>query len=92
MRAARFDRLVPLGGVVFVVLAVAGNALQGSTPAPHADAREAAEFYSDKPVMISLGMALSLFFLAWFLAALGRFYGGPKPMILGSAAPPRAAA
>lgn len=75
MRAARWDRLVPLGGVVFVALAVAGNALQGSTPAPHAEAREAAQFYSDKPVMISVGMTLSLislFFLALFLAALRR--------------------
>jgi len=65
----------PLSGLVFVVLAVAGNALQGSTPALHGDADAVADFYNDKATAIAVGMMLSLisvFFLAWFLAALGR--------------------
>lgn len=63
----------PLSGVVFLVLAVVGNALQGSTPALHGDPDAVADFYRDKPTAIALGMMLSLisvFFLAWFLAAL----------------------
>lgn len=67
--------LLPFSGVVFLVLAVAGNALQGSTPALHGDAGAVADFYNDKATAIALGMMLSLisvFFLAWFLAALGR--------------------
>src|SRR5680860_230127 len=65
----------PLSGLVFVLLAVAGNALQGSTPALHGDADAVADFYNDKATAIAVGMMLSLisvFFLAWFLAALGR--------------------
>ena len=63
----------PLSGFVFVVLAVAGNALQGSTPALHGDADAVADFYSDKATTIAIGMMLSLisvFFLAWFVAVL----------------------
>lgn len=65
----------PLSGLVFVVLAVAGNALQGSTPALHGDADAVADFYNDKATAIAIGMMLSLisvFFLAWFVAALRR--------------------
>lgn len=64
-----------LSGLVFAVLAVAGNALQGSTPALHGDADAVADFYNDTATAIAVGMMLSLisvFFLAWFLAALGR--------------------
>ncbi len=65
----------PLAGLVFFVLAVVGNALQGSTPALHGDSGAVADFYNDKATAIAFGMMLSLisvFFLAWFLAALGR--------------------
>jgi len=65
----------PLAGLVFLVLAVVGNALQGSTPALHGDSGAVADFYNDKATAIAFGMMLSLisvFFLAWFLAALGR--------------------
>ena len=64
---------VPLAGVVFLVLAVAGNAVQGSTPAMHSDGQVVAAFYEDKATAIALGMMLSIisvFFLAWFLASL----------------------
>ena len=64
-----------LSGLVFAVLAVAGNALQGSTPALHGEADAVADFYNDKATAIAFGMMLSLisvFFLAWFLAALRR--------------------
>ena len=65
----------PLSGLIFAVLAVAGNALQGWTPALHGDADAVAEFYNDKATAIAFGMMLSLisvFFLAWFMAALRR--------------------
>jgi hypothetical protein len=65
----------PLSGLVFVVLAVAGNALQGATPALHGNGDGVADFYNDKATAIAVGMMLSLisvFFLAWFLAALSR--------------------
>src|SRR5688500_11460603 len=65
----------PLSGLVFLVLAVVGNALQGSTPALHGDADAVADFYNDKATAIAVGMMLSLisvFFLAWFVAALRR--------------------
>lgn len=75
MAAVAWRDRAPVSGLVFAVLAVAGNALQGSTPAVHGDAEAAAEFYTDKATAIAIGMMLSLisvFFLAWFLAALRR--------------------
>jgi hypothetical protein len=66
-------RWAPLSGLVFLVLAVGGNALQGATPALHGDAAAVADFYDEKATAIAVGMMLSLisvFFLAWFLAAL----------------------
>lgn len=69
----RLRRTAPLGGLVFLVLAVAGNALQGATPPLHGNPDEVADFYLDKATAIAVGMMLSLisvFFLAWFLAAL----------------------
>ena len=65
----------PLSGLAFAVLAIVGNALQGSTPALHGDADAVADFYNDKATAIAIGMMLSLisiFFLAWFVAALRR--------------------
>ena len=65
----------PQSGLVFVVLAVAGNALQGSTPALHGSGDTVADFYNDKATAIAIGMMASLisvFFLAWFMAALSR--------------------
>lgn len=75
MTVSRWDALAPLSGIAFVVLVVAGNALQGSTPALHGDADAVAEFYGDRPTLIAIGMSLSLvslFFLAWFLGSLRR--------------------
>ena len=75
MSTAAWERRAPLSGLVFVVLAVAGNALQGSTPALHGETDAVAEFYTDKGTAIAVGMMLSLvsvFFLAWFLGSLRR--------------------
>jgi hypothetical protein len=75
MRAATWERRAPLTGLVFVVLAVSGNAMQGSTPALHGETEAVASFYTDKGTAIALGMMLSLvsvFFLAWFLGCLRR--------------------
>lgn len=66
-------RWAPLSGLAFLVLALGGNALQGSTPALHGDAEAVVDFYEEKATAIAVGMMLSLisvFFLAWFLAAL----------------------
>ena len=70
-----WSRRAPWSGLVFLVLAIAGNALQGATPALHGDPAAVADFYTDKAITIAIGMMLSLisvFFLAWFLAALRR--------------------
>lgn len=75
MSTSTWDRRAPLTGLVFVVLAVAGNALQGSTPALHGETEAVARFYADKATTIAVGMMLSLvsmFFLAWFLGSLRR--------------------
>lgn len=75
MATVDWDRRAPLSGLAFVVLAIVGNALQGSTPALHGDADAVADFYNDKATAIAIGMMLSLisiFFLAWFVAALRR--------------------
>ena len=75
MEAATWTRRAPWAGVAFLVLAAAGNALQGSTPALHGDTEAVAEFYTDKGTAIAVGMMLSLvsvFFLAWFLGSLRR--------------------
>src|SRR5687768_563384 len=75
MVGSGWSNRTPLAGLVFVVLAVAGNALQGSTPALHGEPDAVAAFYTDKATAIAIGMMLSListFFLAWFLAALRR--------------------
>jgi hypothetical protein len=73
MVGARWERWSPLSGAIFAVLVIAGNLLQGATPPLHGDPSEAAAFYAGSPLMIALGMSLSLislFFLAWFLSAL----------------------
>ena len=75
MRAATWERRAPLTGLAFVVLAVTGNALQGSTPALHGETEAVAKFYTEKGTAIAVGMMLSLvsvFFLAWFLGSLRR--------------------
>ncbi|MGY1836626.1 hypothetical protein ACI79P_16165 [Blastococcus sp. SYSU DS0510] len=59
----------------FAALAVAGNALQGATPAPHAEAEAVLRFYAAAPDRIAVAMMLSLIALvplACFLAALVR--------------------
>lgn len=73
MPVSRWDAMAPLSGIAFFVLVVAGNALQGSTPALHGEAEAVAEFYADRPTLIAIGMSLSLvalFFLAWFVGSL----------------------
>jgi hypothetical protein len=68
-----------LAGIAFAVLVIAGNALQGGTPALHGDAEAVVDFYTDKPTRIAIAMSLSLlslFFLAWFLAALASAFDG----------------
>lgn len=75
MTAVTWERRAPLTGLAFLVLAVVGNALQGSTPALHGETAAVAEFYTDKGTAIAVGMMLSLvsvFFLAWFLGSLRR--------------------
>ena len=76
MPSSQWDRRAPLiAGVAFLVLAVAGNAMQGSTPALHGDADAVVLFYSEKSTLIAIAMMLSLisvFFLAWFLTILHR--------------------
>lgn len=62
-----------VAGLVFAVLVIAGNALQGSTPALHGDADAVTAYYLHKPTRLAIAMSLSLvslFFLAWFLTAL----------------------
>ena len=58
--AATWTRRTPWAGMAFVVLAVTGNALQGSTPALHGDGGAVAEFYTEKATAIAVGMMLSL--------------------------------
>ena len=60
MRAAPWKRRAPLIGLVFVMLAVTGNALRGSTPALHGETEAVAQFYTDKGTAIAVGMMLSL--------------------------------
>ena len=75
MQKDPWERRAALGGLGFVVLAIAGNALMGSTPALHGEAAVVAEFYEGEPTRISIGMSLSLislFFLAFFLGVLRR--------------------
>ncbi|WP_346623701.1 hypothetical protein [Blastococcus montanus] len=66
----------------FTVLAVAGNALQGSTPALHGDAEAVVRFYSAAPERIAVAMMLSLlslFALASLLAVLVRTVEAAQP-------------
>lgn len=63
-------------GIAFAVLVIAGNAMQGSTPALHGDADAVVAYYMDKPTRLAIAMAasvVSLFFLTWFLSTLARF-------------------
>jgi len=75
MDGSRWERLAPLTGVVFTVLAVAGNALQGSSPDFLDEPQKIVDFYVDSSDTIGLGMnlaAVSLVFLVWFFASLRR--------------------
>jgi hypothetical protein len=79
MRMLSDRRETLVAGVAFAALVIAGNALQGSTPALHGDAEAVVDFYTDKPTRIAIAMSLSLlslFFLAWFLAALASAFDG----------------
>ncbi|MDP5181632.1 hypothetical protein QOZ88_03200 [Blastococcus sp. BMG 814] len=73
LSTSRHALLAAAGG--FAALAVAGNALQGTTPAPHAEPGEVLRFYAAAPDRIAVAMMLSLLALvplAVFLAALVR--------------------
>lgn len=75
MPVSRWERLGPLSGVAFVVLAVVGNFLQGESPDFLDDPGTLTEFYVDNADNILIGMSLaliSLLFLVWFLASLRR--------------------
>jgi hypothetical protein len=76
------DRTPIAAGLAFVVLAVAGNALQGTMPELHGDAGAVARFYAGAPTRIAVAMMLSLislFFLTVFLAALARALEDAEP-------------
>ena len=75
MFSSRWDRLGPLSGVVFFVLVVVGNLLQGEPPDFLDDPDVIAAFYLDNSNEIMLGMSLALVslpFLVWFLASVRR--------------------
>ena len=72
---ATSGRVPVIAAGAFTVLAVAGNALQGSTPTLHGEAEAVARFYSRAPDRIAVAMMLSLlslFALASLLAVLVR--------------------
>ena len=75
MELSRWERLAPLTGVAFAVLAILGNLIQGSPPDFVDDPQKIVDFYTDNPDAILLGMNLalvSLVFLVWFLSSLRR--------------------
>lgn len=75
MDGSRWERLAPLTGVAFAVLAVVGNLLQGTPPDFVDDPQKIVAFYTDNPNAIALGMnvaLISLVFLVWFLGSLRR--------------------
>jgi hypothetical protein len=68
-----WERLAPLTGVIFVVIAVAVFAIGGSTPGDHASAQKVATYYGnhhDKHVTLAFTLALSIPFLLFFASSL----------------------
>jgi hypothetical protein len=68
-----WERLAPLTGLVFVVIAVITFAIGGSTPGDHASAVKVATFYGkhhDKHMALAFILALSIPFLLFFVSTL----------------------
>jgi hypothetical protein len=68
-----WERLAPLTGVVFVVIAVLVFAIGGSTPGNHDTAQEVQSYYGahhDKHMLLSFILALSIPFLLFFVSTL----------------------
>ena len=68
-----WERLAPLTGVVFVVIAVAVFAIGGSTPGEHDTGREVQNFYGqhhDKHSALAFILTLAIPFLIFFVSTL----------------------
>jgi hypothetical protein len=68
-----WERLAPLTGVAFVVIAVIAFAIGGSTPGDHDTAQQVQDFYGkhhDKHMLLSFILALSTPFLLFFVSSL----------------------
>jgi hypothetical protein len=68
-----WERLAPLAGLVFVVIAVAVFAIGGSTPGDHDTAHEVQTFYGnhhDKHMILAFVLTLSIPFLLFFVSCL----------------------
>ena len=68
-----WERLAPLTGVAFVVIAVIAFAIGGSTPGDHDTAQQVQDFYGkhhDKHMLLSFILALSIPFLLFFVSTL----------------------
>jgi hypothetical protein len=68
-----WERLAPLTGVAFVVIAVIAFAIGGSTPGDHDTAQQVQDFYGkhhDKHMLLSFILALSIPFLLFFVSSL----------------------
>jgi hypothetical protein len=75
MDAARWDRLAPLSGIVFVVLTVVGFVVgQSNSPDDFpGEVGEIVEYYVDDPGKILIGSWIGIvgtFFLIWFVGAV----------------------
>ena len=73
MQQSSWERLAPLTGVIFVVIAVAAFAIGGSTPGDHDSALKVATFYGkhhDKHMTLAFILALSIPFLLFFVSCL----------------------
>jgi hypothetical protein len=68
-----WERLAPLTGVVFVVIAVLVFAIGGSTPGNHDTAQQVQDFYGkhhDKHMALAFGLAFAIPFLLFFVSIL----------------------
>jgi uncharacterized membrane protein len=72
---SQWERLAPLAGVGFFILAFVGNVIPGEQPDFLDDPREYADYFVDKSDQVLVGMNLalvSLVLLIWFLGTLRR--------------------
>ena len=75
MQMGRWERLVPLTGVVAVALVLAGFLVPGDTPSTHATAQKVQAFYSSHTTRVAIGaflLALAVPFLVFFASTLHR--------------------